>query len=547
MAQRASDVASGRESYEASAWSDAYEELSTADRKAPLAAADIELLAVSAYMLGLDDEYVSALERAHGEHLAAGDVPRAVRCAFWIGHNMLFRGQMARAAGWFGRAQRLLGDTDIDCVECGYLLIPLWLEQVAHGNYESGFATAGEAAAIGERFRDPDLVWIARDEQGRALAKQGRLNEAFRLVDEVLIAAEAGELSPRMTGIVYCNTIAFCRDAYALRHASEWTEALSRWCDRQRGMVAHNGLCLVHRAEIAQLRGEWDHALQEARQASERFTRGVLNELACGRAHYRQGELHRLRGRFGAAEEAYRAASRSGYEPQPGLALLRLAEGKIAAATAAMRRVLSEVAEPLARAELLPAWIEILLAGGDVEEARKGCDEFDEIARRQESDVVAALAGQSRAAVALYVGRPEQALGDLRPALALWREVDAPYEAARLRVQIALCCRALGDEESARMELDAARDVFSSLDARPDLARVDGFIRKREVGAAYGLTARERQVLTLVAGGRSNREIATALVISEHTVARHVQNIFGKLGVSSRTAAGAFAVAHELV
>ena len=548
MAQRACDaVAKGRECFEASAWSNAYGELSAADQGASLDAADLELLAVSAYMLGRDEEYVSALERAHREHLAAGDVPRAVRCAFWIGHSMLFRGQTAHAAGWFGRAQRLLAEADADCVECGYLLIPRWLEQIARGDYESGLETATVAAAIGERFGDPDLVWIARDEQGRALAQQGRLDEALRLVDEVLVAAEAGELSPRMTGIVYCNTIAFCRDAYALRHAREWTDALSRWCDRQGGMVAHLGLCLVHRAEIAHLRGEWGDALEEAKEAADRFTRGVLNELACGKAHYLQGEVHRLRGRFGAAEDAYRAASRSGYEPQPGLALLRLAEGNVAGALAAMRRALGETGPPLARAALLPAWVEILIAAGAVEEAREGCEELDQIASRHGSDVIGALAAQSRAAVALVEARPERALADVRSALSLWRELNAPYEVGRARVLIALSCRALGDDESARMELDVARDVFSRLDARPDLERVDRLLRKRGAGDAYGLTARERQVLSLLATGRSNREIAAVLVISEHTVARHVQNIFGKLGVSSRTAAGAFAAAHELV
>ena len=543
----AADVAKGRASYDASAWSDAYDELSAADRHTPLAAEDLELLGVSAYMLGRDEEYVSALERAHALHLSTRDIPPAVRCAFWIGHSMLFRGHTTRAAGWFGRAQRLLAEADAECVECGYLLIPLWLEQMARGDYESAFEMAAEAAAIGERFGDLDLIWIARDEQGRALAMQGRLDEALRLVDEVLVAAETGELSPRMTGIVYCNTIAFCRHVCALRHAREWTDALSRWCERQRGMLAHNGLCLVHRAEIAQLRGQWDDALLEAKQAAERFTHGALNELACGRAHYQQGEVHRLRGRFAAAEEAYRAASRSGHEPQPGLALLRLAEGKVAAASAAVRRVLRETREPLARAELIPAWVEILLATGDVDEARAACEELDQIASRQGSDVIAALAAQSRAAVAVAEGRPEQALGDLRSALSLWHELDAPYQAARVRVLIGLSCRALGDEESARMELDAAREVFSRLGARPELARVDRLLRKRDTAEAYGLTARERQVLTLLATGRSNREIGAVLVISEHTVARHVQNIFGKLGVSSRAAAGAFAAGHELI
>jgi tetratricopeptide (TPR) repeat protein len=317
----------GRESYAAWAWLDAFESLSSGDRAAPLAAADLELLARSAYMLGRDDDYVGGLERAHHLYLDGGDVAPAVRCAFWVGHNLLFRGERARATGWFGRAQRLLEREGQDCVERGYLLIPVYLEQMGSGDYEAGYVTAAEAAATGERFGDADLVWLARDDQGRALVKQGRVEEGLRLVDEVMVAATAGELSPIVTGIVYCNTIAFCQDVFELRHAREWTEALTRWCERQPEMVAHNGLCLVHRAEIMQLRGAWGNALAEARRAAERFPQGVLNQLACGKALYRQGEVHRLRGELAAAEEAYREASRCGCEPQPGLALLRLAQG----------------------------------------------------------------------------------------------------------------------------------------------------------------------------------------------------------------------------
>lgn len=286
----------GRECYAASAWSEAFESLSSADRSAPLGADDAELLARAAYMLGRDDDYVGSLERAHRAHLDAGEVAGAARCTFWIGHNLLFRGERGRASGWFSRGQRLLESVADECVERGYLLIPVWLGQMGSGEYEAARATAAEAAELGDRFGDRDLVWLARDDQGCALIKQGRVAEGLRLVDEVLVAATAGELSPIVTGIVYCNTIAFCRDAYELRHAREWTEALTRWCARQPEMVAHNGLCLVHRAEIMQLRGAWEEALEEARRAAERFTRGVLNELACGKAHYRQGEVHRLRG-----------------------------------------------------------------------------------------------------------------------------------------------------------------------------------------------------------------------------------------------------------
>ena len=547
MVRAVDELERGRRAYEGSAWTDAFESLSRADQSTSLAAGDLELFARSAYMVGRDDDYVAGLERAHDLYVAAGDVPSAIRCAWWIGHNMLFCGQTARAAGWFGRAQRLLDSDGRDCVERGYLLIPVWLGQIASGDYEAGYETAAEAAAIGEHFGDADLVWLARDDQARALAKQGRLDEALRLVDETLVVALSGEVSPIVTGIVYCNTIAFCRDVYEVRHAREWTEALSRWCERQPEMVAHNGLCLVHRAEIMQLQGAWNGALVEARRAAERFTSGALNELARGRAFYQQGEVHRLRGEFAAAEEAYRSASRCGHEPQPGLASLRLAEGKAWAAVGAIRRVLGESAQPMLRAGLLPACVEIMLAVGDLAEARGACDELQEIAAAHQSDVLRAASGRARGLLASAEGDPHGALAALRESLSIWQELEAPYEVARLRVSVGLACRALGDEDTAVLELEVARDVFSRLRARPDVAWVDLQLKRASASKPYGLSERELEVLRLVAAGNSNREIATRLVISEHTVARHMQNVFGKLGVSSRSAASAFAAAHELL
>jgi DNA-binding NarL/FixJ family response regulator len=537
----------GRESYARRAWADAHESLSAADRAAPLGAEDLELLARAAYMLGRDDDYVSGLERAHDLHLAADAARRAVRCAFWIGHSMLFRGRAALATGWFGRAGRLLEREGRDCVERGYLLIPVWLGQMAGGDLEAGHATAARAAEIGERFGDADLVWLARDDQGRALVRLGRVEEGLRLVDEILVIAAAGELSPIVTGIVYCNTIAFCQDAYELRHSREWTAALTHWCERQPQMLAHNGLCLVHRAEIMQLQGAWDDALEEARRASERFAQGALNQLACGKALYRQGELHRLRGRLAAAEAAYREASRCGCDPQPGLALLRLAQGNSEAAGAAIRRVVGETTQGLKRVALLPAYVEIMLALGDVEGARSACRELERTARVHRNDWLAAMLADARGAIALAEGDAPAALTSLRSAWQAWHELEAPYEAARARVLLGLACRLLGDEDAAALELEAARGVFAGLEAAPDLARVDALGARAEAPVAGGLTARELEVLRLVAAGRSNREIAVALVISEHTVARHVQNILAKLGVSSRNAATAFAFANDLV
>jgi len=547
MGRAIDELERGRNSYAASAWLDAYESLSRADRLEALGADDLELLARSAYMVGNDDDYVAALERAHELYLASGQVPRAVRCAFWIGHSALFRGHAARTTAWFARAQRLLEIHEPNCVERGYLLAPIWLEQIRTGDYDGGFRTAAQAAEIGGSFGDSDLVWLARDEQARALAKQGHLRDALALVDEVLVAAVRGELSPIVTGIVYCNTIAFCRDAYEFRHAREWTETLTQWCERQPEMVAHNGLCLVHRAEIMELQGAWDEALDQARQAAERFTRGVLNELACGAALYRQGEIHRLRGEHAAAEEAYKRASRCGHEPQPGLALLRLAEGKAWAAIGAIRRIVGETTEPLLRARLLPAYIEITLAVGNADEASAASRELDEIALAHRAEALGAIAAQARANVALAEGDGVAALAALRASLAVWQDLGARYATARTRLSIGLACRELRDEETAVLELEAAREIFAELGARPDLTRVAAFLRRALSSGAYGLSERELEVLRLAAAGKSNREIADALVISEHTVARHMQNIFNKLGVSSRTAAGAFAVSHQLV
>jgi len=540
------ELEQGRESYTKRKWVDAYESLAAANQAAPLSGGDLELLARSAYMLGRDDDYVSGLERAHHAYIEAGEALRAVRCAWWIGHNFVFRGEMGPARGWFARAQRLLERERRDCVERGYVLIAALLEHVFGGDHEAAHATAVEIAEVGERFGDRDLVALGLMEQGHALVRQGRTEDGLRLVDEAMVAVTTGELSPIVAGIVYCNTIAFCQGVYELRRAREWTAALTRWCAEQPDMVAHNGLCLVHRAQLMTLGGTWRDALGELRRLGERFTEGVLNQRALGHAAYQQGEVHRLQGDVEAAEAAYREASRFGREPQPGLALLRLAQGNGDAAAAAIRRAVSETTQPLKRAAFLPAYVEIVVAAGDVEAGRSACRELDDIAERQGTDLLDAMAAQARGELALAEGDAQAALVALRRACQAWRELDAPHEAARARVLLGLACRSLGDQDTAAFELQAARGVFAELGATPALAWVDSLTGSVPADT-HGLTARELEVLRLVAAGKSNREIASALVISERTVARHLQNIFAKLHVSSRTAASAFAFAHDLV
>ena len=534
----------GRVSYAQRAWLDAYESLSQADADDLLEPEDLELLARSAYMLGRDDDYIRGLERAHHGHLDAGDVPGAARCAWWIGHNLLFRGETARANGWFGRGDRLLDQEGRDCVERGYLLIPVGLQA---GDARTAYETWTEAAAIGEHYDDPDLVTMARMGQGHTLVREGRTDEGFRLVDETMVAVTTGELSPIVAGIVYCNTIKFCQDAHDVRRAREWTTALTEWCDRQPDMVAHTGVCLVHRAEVMQLHGAWRAALEEVQQAGDRLRQGVLNQRSAGSAHYRAGEIQRLQGNFTAAEEAYRASSRLGFEPQPGLALLRLAQGKRAAAAAAIRRVADETTAPLKRAELLPALVEITLAVGDLEEARRAYDELDAISESHASDLLRGLAEQAGGAVVLAEGDARAALSSLRNALSTWHDLEVPYEAARTRVLVGIACRRLGDDDAAAFELEAARTAFEELGASPDLTRLGSLKSSAPSKGAHGLSRRELEVLRHVAGGKTNKEIATELVLSERTIERHVSNIFAKLGVPTRAAATAFAYEHQLL
>ena len=533
----------GRRSYAARAWADAYASLSEADSTDPLGAPDLVLLATSAYMLGDEDEWLRDLERAYDLYVDAGEIPPALRCAFWIGTGLAVRGEVGGATGWGGRALRLLEQIDDDCVERGYMLFPRVLEHEAAGDISAACDVLGEAAEIGRRFDDADLTAIAMHFQGQLLIVLGRVQEGLGLLDEAMVAVTRGQVSPIPTGLVYCGMIAACQGAYELRRAREWTAALTRWCAEQPDLVSFTGRCLVHRAEIMQLDGAWPEALDEAKRAGGR---PGMTQIGHAEALYRQGEIHRLQGDFAQAEEAYRDASRSGWEPQPGLALLRLAQGEPEAAAAAIRRVVGETAEPLKRAGLLPAQVEIMLAVGELDEARRACGELEVLTEDQPTGMLVAMRAQARGAVALAGGDAWGALSAAREACHAWQELGAPYETARARVLVALACRELGDTDTGELELDAARLSFQRLGAAPDLARVQELTRRSAQPAPGGLTAREVEVLRLVATGKTNRAIAEELVISEKTVARHVSNIFTKLRISSRAAATAYAFRHDL-
>jgi DNA-binding CsgD family transcriptional regulator len=528
----------GREAYARRAWLEAHDLLTRAQEQEPLDGWDLELLATTAFMLGRDEDSIAWLERAHHRYLDGDQTHRAVRCATWIGLHLALRGQVGPATGWLGRAQRLLGQEG-ESAEHGYLLLPAVFQHEVAGDFAAAATVAGEAVRLGERFGDRDLFALAIQAQGSMLIKDGCLREGLALLDEGMVAVTAEELSPIVTGIVYCGVILACQEVYEVRRAREWTRALEDWWALQPDMVAFTGRCLVHRAEVLQLDGAWRDALEEARRAGERFME--TGNPAAGLACYRQGELLRLQGEFAAAEEAYKKASSFGWEPQPGLAQLRLAQGRFEAASAAIRRAAAAASLPLDRARLLPAFVEIMLAVGETESARSACLELQELQRDFDIAMLVALVAHAKGAVHLAQGNAQAALVELRRALENWQTLEAPYEIARTRALVGEACGLLGDEEAAELALDAAREIFEGLGAKPDLARL------AVSTDPHGLSRRELEVLRLVAAGKTNREIAAALVISEHTVARHVQNIFGKVGVSTRSAATAFAFEHDLV
>jgi DNA-binding CsgD family transcriptional regulator len=533
----------GRHSFEQRAWAESYRLLHAADREAPLDAEDLERLAIAASLAGHDDDCEACTARSHHAFLDRGDREGAARTAFWLGFALMGHGAVAPASGWFARATRLLDEGHLDCVVRGYLLIPVGIKCVVAGDPSAGHATFSQAAEIARRFSDRDLASLACHGRGRALIRLGRIVEGVTLLDEAMASVTAGDVTPLVAGDVYCSVLEGCQETFDVRRASEWTASLAEWCATQPDLVRYRGECLNYRAEVLQQRGQWSDAVRDAEGACAR----LISQPAAGAAFYRRAEIHRLRGEFTRAEEAYTRAHERGRKPQPGLSLLRLAQGQIDAAAGSIRSVLADTEATVNRARLLPAAVEILLAADDLAAARAAGAELSEIASVFGAAMLTAASAHATGAVRLAEGDVEEASTSLRRACETWRELEMPYEEAQTRVLLAVVCETRGDRDGRRLEIEAARRIFTQLGAVPSLARLAARSERDARQRIGSLSEREAEVLRLLAAGKTNRAIAEELFISEKTVARHVSNIFDKLGVSSRAGATAWAFQHGLI
>jgi DNA-binding CsgD family transcriptional regulator len=540
------DVARGRELCQQRAWLEAYEALRRADKEHGLSLEDLWRLGWCASLSGQEAAGFAVLERIYQHELEGGSAAQAARAAFWLGFRMLHMGEVSRANAWLSRAERALEKLGAPCVESGYLELPRVRRLFYAGDYAAALEAATRACDVAERFSDADLASFARNLQGRTMIRMGEVEAGLKLHDEAMLAATTGELSPAVTGLVYCSAIASCENVYAIDRLREWTVSLREWCAAQPQLIPFAGECLVHRAEILTLTGDWSEALQEAERARDVLQKSY-GPRATGAALYLQGDIQRLRGEVAAADELFREASQAGFDPQPGLSLLRLAQGKADVALQALRRAATAATDPLLKARLLPALVEAALGASLVEDAAAAAQGLGEIAEKYDSDVLRAQALCALAAVDLAQGRAEAALGGLRRAFEIWQKLAVPYWAARTRLQLSRAYQAVGDSEGSSLELEAARSSLEELGATLDLAAIEGLAPPPARAEAGGLSARELEVLRLVASGKTNKLIAQQLCLSEKTIDRHVSNILAKLNVPSRAAATAFAYEHKLI
>ena len=545
MEQADSRREQGRKAHRQADWDRAYELLGSEDSETPLQPGDLELLAIAAYMTGRDTDCVDFWSRAHQEFIRADDLKKAAECAFWTGLILFNMGESARGNGWNNRSRSLLEDYPHHCAEKGLILISEALQHLRSGETDTAAELFIKAGKTGKKFNNPDLITFSRLGLGQTRILEENFSEGTKLLDEAMVSVIAEETSPIVTGIVYCNVLSMCRKICDMHRAREWTTAMSRWCNSQSELVPYRAQCLVRRAEIMQLQGDWEDAMYEIEKAHKLAGKSI--PPAEGEAWYCQGELYRLQGNFSKAETGYRRANQMGRKPQPGLALLKLAQDQPLAATEAIRQAEQENRDPGNRSAILPAFIEIMLKTDQLQDAQNAANELSGLAEKLDTRYLRAIAKRAKGQILLEENKPRKALEKLNQAWSTLKQEGAIYESARTRVLIGLAYRALDAPETAELELDAASWIFRQLGAAHDLSRTDILIRNTGTEKTHGLTPRELEILCSLATGKTNKQIASELFISERTVDRHVSNILGKLNLPSRSAATAYAYKHNLL
>lgn len=538
-------LVAGREAYQHRDYSTARDRLvaaraaSTA-RGRDLSGADLAALHDAAWWHGSVAESISTGADAYRALVGDHEVRLAAWVAIGVAVNHLLREEEEPGLAWLDRAAEQLAGQD-ECPEQGFLRYLTEVEaSLDDPVLEPVVVVAREIRELGRRLGEPTLVACGDMGEGRALLRLGRVTDGLRLLDRAMLAVAAGELHPEWAGDLYCHMMSACDELGDLGRARRWTEAIESWLASMPTAVLFAGVCRIHRAQLHRMAGDWPRAARDAAQVGrdlEGISRGSVAE-----AHYLVGEINRLRGDHSVAETAYRAAHRIGRDPQPGLALLRLAEGQATIAAAEIRIALTcEPNSPMRRASLRAAQVEIAICAEDPDTARQACGELTGIATTYGGPLLHATALQADGALRLAEGRALEEVTPLREACRLWQELDAPYETARVRLLLAHAHRALGDPETARWETDEATTALHALGAAHDIRAL---VHTQRV--TNGLTRREEDVLRRLVTGATNRTIADQLVISEKTVARHLANIYTKLSVTSRTAAAAYAFENDL-
>ncbi|MFV2143885.1 helix-turn-helix domain-containing protein [Isoptericola sp. G70] len=503
---------------------------------------DLASLAQACWWLGHIDEYALVTDEVCRLRTDAGDAPGAAAAAVELGFSESVRGNDAAAAGWLARAGRLLATTP-DAVEHGFLLIIEAHGTLAVGDLARADQLVHRVLELGDRFHEPTLQAYGLFLSGRLAIRRGRVREGSRYLDEAMIPVLGGRTALPWAGDLYCQMMQLCYELGDLPRAQHWTEITEAWCQELAPARLFTGICRVHRVQLLQVHGDWPRALREAEEAAADLA--DIDVVAAGEANYRCGELHRLRGELDLAETAYRAARALGREPLPGSALLHLERGSTATAAASLDAALAGVRAPLDRAPLLAARIEVALCQDDRGRLDALVDELNDIADHHGSPGWQAEACRWRGSVQAAYGHHPAALPVLREARDRWQQIDAPREVARTRVEIARSLEALGDGDTAREEYELAATTFAELGAGRELQHLVAQRRRRR--APEELSPRETEVLAVVAEGGTNRDVGAHLHISERTVARHLANTYLKLGVSSRTAAVAWARDHGVV